>query len=184
MMIYLDSQTIWPKMKPKYYLVFFVIFACFFDLGTALWHRNFMSLEANPIFIKAGYIVFVIKIVITLVMVLLFLYTLKKNSFFNSFAIIYLMVLFTVYQLFGGIMNIQAKNYVLEDMQDRFGEDTYPTLDSIPTEIVEQNYSMSAPQKLRAYTDFAFMSMILPIIITLASFKFWEKCYLLNNGEV
>lgn len=168
----------------KHLLIAPLIFAALFDYLTFVWHSNFASLETNVILTHSNMLVFTIfKFGVVACLIWLFYkIVIKKHQEvrglrFKSFTIVYLIIIFTAYQTYGGISNMEFKQQVLEDVQKTYGNDTYPTLESIPKSVVKNEYSGSKQQKTDYYLYFAFMLMFLPIILTLVSFKIWEWYY-------
>lgn len=133
-----------------------ILISGFFDFFTFYFNKLYHKFEINPIYLltKNITLIFIIKfaVIFTIIYILI---KRPRLTFFHSYFIVLCGIILIVAQSLGGVSNLKVQ--------------------------AEQPSTLTAMQPEQAVKTYAILSIFivyLPMIISLSSFKIWEKLYL------
>ena len=162
-------------------LILLLFVAGLFDIWTTLAHINFIGFESNPVYVFSNSIFLMVLVKFGLLfLVAYFLWIADTQKPFIQFFWTYFCVLLVVMQLFAGISNIYVKNTIKNRIEEKTAL-IYDDISEIPLEEI-QNYYPEKKELISANMLFNAILLMLPIFITLISFKLWELMYFNKNN--
>ena len=162
----------------KWSLITFLCLSALFDLYSTLLNKNFLSLEANPIFVLFTSSVLPIIGIKLLLCFLVSRYFLKsvenKRRYIGIFWISFILVI-SVVQVFAGVNNLSIHEKVTNDVNTRFN--TSYTASEIPKEVIESTYKVEERVAVLQYFYLVFIAIYYPLIISLSSYFIHEVLF-------
>ena len=162
-------------MKPtqiKVLLICFLVLSAICDLITTLYHKNFLVLESNVMFLSLNRIEVVVIMKILVITTLAFMLFYKKLTKNYKFFLVHLIIVFTVLQFFVAGNNVVVKNQVVDLVNTASG--TNYTVNDIPAEEI-QKFVPTQINSAWAYISLIFQSFIMPLLLALISFIVYNK---------
>ena len=157
----------------KYILAAGLVLAAFFDFMTFFWHKQFLVLESNPLYIITNSVlplVFV-KLMVTGICIYYLFNGIDKHIKYNSklfhFLWLQFIIMCIILQCFGAGMNIYSKNVVAK----RVGAEH---ISDVTAEQV-QKYAVKNTTMIWWYGIGALVLLFYPLVLSGLSFKAWER---------
>lgn len=139
-------------------------------------HKNFLVLESNFLYKSLGIFgVICVKFIICGLISLTFYKANLQKTPFSQFFYVQLVVLLIFIQILAGLNNFHAKESIKEQLNENLG--TNYSVSDVPKEAIEKYFVPTQQKKTSLYASFMAISLYLPFILALISFKLWELMY-------
>jgi len=161
-----------------YSLIILLVVSALFDVYSTIINKNFISLEANPLFLLFSSIIplIIVKLVFIGFLIPVFLLnSVKLNKRHIGMFWISLILVVSIVQIFAGFNNLSIHNEIVDDVNNRLNT-TYEA-GEIPAEIIESTYKADENVAVGKYAFLVFVVVYNPLLICLLSYFIHEVLF-------